>query len=224
MVNLIRSDILVHPTILDMLGNIKGKNILDIGCGKGQLTEKIAKKEAQVIGIDTDELKINNARGKKGTYIVGDAREVYFSDQLFDQVVCSMTALYLNDKELEKSFKRIESVLREKGIFILADIHPVTGTYNKESKYIKQKTKSKNYFLTEKLTSVINNIELKKEFQLEYYRRSFETYMNISKKAKFELEELVENKPCEELISKYKELKLFEKTHPSYITMKFRKK
>jgi len=48
--------------ILDHTGGLKGKKVLDIGCGGGILSESMANRGADVIGSDMGEAQINVAR------------------------------------------------------------------------------------------------------------------------------------------------------------------
>ena len=43
---------LMFPALLKILGDIKGKNILDLGCGPGFFSRMIAKKGGKVVGVD----------------------------------------------------------------------------------------------------------------------------------------------------------------------------
>lgn len=45
---------LAGPAMLDLLGAKPGERILDLGCGDGALTQKIAAAGAQVVGVDGD--------------------------------------------------------------------------------------------------------------------------------------------------------------------------
>ena len=47
---------------LDALGGFEGKRVLEIGCGDGRLTLLYADRAAEVLGIDTEEESITEAR------------------------------------------------------------------------------------------------------------------------------------------------------------------
>lgn len=66
----------------------KKDKILDVGCGTGLITEKIAEKAGSVIGVDCSEGMIKNARNRKNiNYIVADAHKLPFKDKEFDKVL-----------------------------------------------------------------------------------------------------------------------------------------
>ena len=78
-----------------------GDMILDIGCGNGYNTYKIAEKAGSVVGIDIDEENIRLARKdfKKNNikYIKGDATSYKF-DKKFDAIVLSNVLEHLEDR------------------------------------------------------------------------------------------------------------------------------
>jgi 2-polyprenyl-3-methyl-5-hydroxy-6-metoxy-1,4-benzoquinol methylase len=41
-----------NPALFGLLGNIKGKKILDLACGEGSNTRILARKGATVVGVD----------------------------------------------------------------------------------------------------------------------------------------------------------------------------
>ena len=48
--------------VLDMLGDIRGKSVLDAGCGTGKLTIEAFRRGARVVGADADENMLEIAR------------------------------------------------------------------------------------------------------------------------------------------------------------------
>ncbi|MBT4192020.1 MAG: methyltransferase domain-containing protein [Candidatus Diapherotrites archaeon] len=58
---LIQSDFLCRPQSINALGNVKGKRILDIGCGEGYVSRILALKGASVVGIDNSREMIGKA-------------------------------------------------------------------------------------------------------------------------------------------------------------------
>ena len=48
--------------VLDMLGDICGKSVLDAGCGTGKLTIEAFRRGARVVGADGDENMLEIAR------------------------------------------------------------------------------------------------------------------------------------------------------------------
>ena len=53
-----------EPLMLKLIGNTEGKDILDIGCGSGELSSILAKTADSVFGIDISQKMLNTAREK----------------------------------------------------------------------------------------------------------------------------------------------------------------
>ena len=52
---------LLNPTIFALLGDVRGKTILDAGCGQGYLCRLLARKGASVTGVEPAEALIRYA-------------------------------------------------------------------------------------------------------------------------------------------------------------------
>jgi ubiquinone/menaquinone biosynthesis C-methylase UbiE len=66
----------------------EGNKVLDVGCGTGLITEKIAKLVNFVVGLDYSEGMISHAIKKENIqYVVADAKHIPFNDKDFDKVV-----------------------------------------------------------------------------------------------------------------------------------------
>ena len=105
----------VWKKILEMVeGN--GKRLLDIGCGDGRLTEKIAKKMGveEVYGIDIDKLNLSKARKRGIKAIYADAnRRLPFKSKYFDVILCNQVAEHLINPD--NLFKEIHRLLKDNG-------------------------------------------------------------------------------------------------------------
>ena len=71
--------------LLDLLQPRPGERILDLGCGDGALTEKLAASGAEVLGVDFSAEQIAAAKARGLTAEVGSGEELSF-DQVFDAV------------------------------------------------------------------------------------------------------------------------------------------
>jgi len=57
-------DRLIHPAIFRFLGDPKGLQIIDYGCGEGELAFKMASMGAEVTGLDVDPAMVESARSR----------------------------------------------------------------------------------------------------------------------------------------------------------------
>ena len=82
--------------IFDRYPLITGAKVLDVGCGTGEITARLAEKYAQAsfAGIDVEEPHLERARmrcaefGDRVRFELGDALNLAFDDDTFDLVVC----------------------------------------------------------------------------------------------------------------------------------------
>lgn len=103
------------------LGNVKGKRILDIGCGTGAISTILAKRGAIVFGIDISSMAIEFAKKRafinniedKVTFKEMSFYESKFPDGYFDLVV-GMSALH-HAQDKEKLCKELWRVLKRNG-------------------------------------------------------------------------------------------------------------
>jgi trans-aconitate methyltransferase len=86
--------------VLELLNPHPGERILDVGCGTGHLTAKIASTGAICIGVDGSEEMIRQARKTyPGLHFeVMDAREVRFAES-FDAVFSNAVLHWINEPE-----------------------------------------------------------------------------------------------------------------------------
>lgn len=110
-----------------LLGDIRGKTVLDLGCGTGENLLPLLKRGAHVIAMDISPDLVELARRRieiscidRGTAMVqvGSAYDTGLPDQSVD-VVFSMALLHHLD--LEKARREIYRILRPGGRFILRE-------------------------------------------------------------------------------------------------------
>jgi trans-aconitate methyltransferase len=82
---------------LDLLDPQRGERILDIGCGDGTLTKRIAEQGAAVTGIDNSLEMIHAAHAKGVDALVVDASDMHF-DSEFDAAFSNAALHWMPDK------------------------------------------------------------------------------------------------------------------------------
>ncbi len=71
--------------VLELLGQVAGQRVLDLGCGDGILTARLAEAGADVLGIDSSPDMVAAARGRGIDAVLADAHELPFKRE-FDAV------------------------------------------------------------------------------------------------------------------------------------------
>ena len=82
--------------VANLLGDIEGKKVLDLGCGDGRLTQELVDKGAKVIGVDASESMIDSARAKGLEAYVLDALEMAYIEE-FDSIFTNATLHWIPD-------------------------------------------------------------------------------------------------------------------------------
>jgi len=104
-------------SLLELLAPKAGEHILDLGCGTGQLTEKIAESGAFVHGIDSSLSMIAQARANYShfDFAVADARDFQVDERL-DAVFSNAVLHWI--KEPDAAIACVEKALKPGGRFV----------------------------------------------------------------------------------------------------------
>lgn len=102
----------------------KNSYILDLCCGQGRHSVRLAKKGFFVVGLDYSEelLKLASKHDTKSNiwFVKGDMRKIPFNVNTFDAVINLFTSFgFFDDDENLHTLKSISSVLKPKGKLIL---------------------------------------------------------------------------------------------------------
>jgi len=124
---------------LKLLGNLKGKDFLEVGCGGGQCSIAAAKRGAVATGIDISDEQIKFAKelAKKNKVNVkfyrGNIENLNKIKSNSQDIVFSAHALQYV-KNLKKCFKEVYRVLKKNGIFVFSLGHPIYRIFNDDPK------------------------------------------------------------------------------------------
>jgi demethylmenaquinone methyltransferase/2-methoxy-6-polyprenyl-1,4-benzoquinol methylase len=96
-------------------------DILDLGCGIGELSEIINDDKCSVIGVDPaiNMLKIGKKKGYDLKFINGYGENLPFKDNSFDFIISAF--VFRNLKDIDKTLSEIKRVLKHGGELIILD-------------------------------------------------------------------------------------------------------
>ncbi len=119
---------LIEPTQLRLLDVKPGQRILDVACGNGQFSRKMASLGAVITGIDFSVRMIEIAKSKPSKnveYLVVDASNQADLAKLsheFDSVVCTMAMMDM--EKIDPLIAYTPRLLKKNGIFVFSVLHP----------------------------------------------------------------------------------------------------
>ena len=201
------NDVIESPIITAMLPDMKGKKVLDIGCGMGQHAMQYSLAgAASVLGIDISEKMISYARENNSSgnisYRVMAFEDLDQLDEKFDVITSSLALDYVED--FGALMKQIRSMLNDGGQFVFSMSHPIATAYDGQyDRYTRTKDGVRLY-------ANLHNygIEGLRKFrwvvdEYEVYHRTFATLVNGLASAGFVIEECQESHLPEEIRNKY---------------------
>jgi ubiquinone/menaquinone biosynthesis C-methylase UbiE len=207
----------INPTFHDLLGDVKGKSVLDLACGEGHFSRKLveqAKGDIQITGIDASKKLIDIAEKKNEPFShsirfqVGDASRLDgLPSNSFDVAICNMALMFI--KRFEETIQEVARVLKPQGHFIFSLLHPCFLTPGsgwiledspdkKKAKRIGWKTD--NYHLGLVYHGVMVECDTKETY---YFCRTLEDYFRALRKSGFVVEDLREPLPPKELMERH---------------------
>ncbi|WP_416149943.1 class I SAM-dependent methyltransferase [Salipaludibacillus sp. HK11] len=103
--------------LLDMLAPKQGEQILDIGCGTGDLANELQEQQVKVIGIDKSENMVQQAKNKypQITFLVKDAVDLKYTSE-FDAIFSNATLHWV--KTPKQALNCIYKSLKTGGRFV----------------------------------------------------------------------------------------------------------
>ena len=205
-----------RPGLLKVMPPVKGKNVLDAGCGSGSLTHWLIELGADVIGLDASPHMLEHAQKRvqgKANLILHDLREPldFLDDNTVDLVTSSLVLHYVDNLELD--FGEFYRVLKLGGYLVFSIGHPFTDfVYRPSDNYYDVEVISFDWagFTDEPVT-------------VSSYRRSLEGYTEALATAGFIIERLTEPIPTEKFKEQLPESYARHIANPLFMVIRARK-
>ncbi|MFK8025467.1 MAG: class I SAM-dependent methyltransferase [Ilumatobacter sp.] len=119
----------VHDAVLERLDGLTPSRILDLGCGTGQLTERLREKfpSSELVGVDLSDGMLEKAADRTHAtgFIRGNAQALPLAARTLDVVTCTESFHWYDDQEA--AVAELARLLRPGGRLVIASIAAVTG-------------------------------------------------------------------------------------------------
>jgi SAM-dependent methyltransferase len=178
-----------RPVTLSLLPTVRGKDVLDAGCGHGWYADWLASNGARVVAVDRSLRMVQLTEGRlaaRGKAIQGALRDLrqILDDASIDLVLSSLVLHYIDD--LAATFGEWARVLRPGGRLVLSTHHPTHDSKSLlEPGYLVEEVVEERWdWLGE---------------DMRYYRRPLSALTEPLTGAGFVIERIVEPSPSEAL-------------------------
>ena len=192
----------------EMLPAFNGKRVLDLGCGFGWHCRYAVEEGAKsVIGIDISEKMLEVAQQINNLpqiqYIRMPVEDIDYPADSFDVVISSLTFHYI--QSFEQMCAKVNKCLATGGSFVFSVEHPVFTAYGNQDWYYDEKGNRLHwpvdrYFSEGRREAVFLGEKIVK------YHKTLSTYLNGLLKNGFEIKEIIEPQPSEDMLKEYTEI------------------
>ena len=192
------------PILKEMLPELEGKKVLDLGCGFGWHCRYVREQGADsVIGIDISEKMIQKARemtdDSRVSYKKVPIEDIHFKEETFDFIFSSLAFHYVEPFELicEKVFRYLKSG----GSFVFSVEHPIFTSRDEQDWYYDEKGSALHWPVDHYQTEGLRQTPFLTE-NVTKYHRTVSTYINELIIAGFTIKKVEESRVTTKTIEK----------------------
>jgi SAM-dependent methyltransferase len=199
-----------NPAFFDhFLDDLKGKNVIDLGCGEGRNTRLLAGRGARMTGIDIASKMIEAARRSEREEPMGIEYRICsftsltgFADLSFDAAISTMA--FMDSPDFDRAAQEAFRVLRPRGTLYFSVAHPCFWT--RGSRWIidddaqSEGILTTDYWVDDSYTGVIrfacapgNVTDM--PVSIPHFPYRLETYINGLAQAGFRINRILEPRP-----------------------------
>jgi SAM-dependent methyltransferase len=200
-----------RPAVLEALGDVSGRTILDAGCGPGFYAAELARRGANVIGFDQSSEMVALARRRLGAdaelrvHDLTDPIDWLESDAV-DLVLMALVLHHLEDPV--PALRELHRVLTTQGRLVISTIHPTFDWRNLGGSYFDEEVVEETW---------------RGSWRVRYMRKPLTAWCADMFAAGFVIEDLVEPRPVPAMQERYPQVYERLTAEPAFITFMLRK-
>jgi SAM-dependent methyltransferase len=179
-----------RPAVLSLLPDLRGRKVLDAGCGPAIYSHALIERGASVVAIDVSPKMLEHAKKRLGAnaeIYQADLRKPlnFLPDSAFDAVVCALVMDYLED--WRGCFEEFFRLLVPGGVLVFSAESPLSDFHLRARQ---------DYFRTEKVRITWRGFGT--AVDMPSFRRPLCEMINPLLEAGFRLDKVLEPKPTAE--------------------------
>lgn len=209
---------IILPAFFNVIGPVKGKKILELYCGAGHVSRRLAALGAEVTSVDTSERllgiadEINKREHDKINFVVADPTDLsVLEDSYFDEIVCNMGLMVC--KELGGIVAEAARLIKLGGRFIFSVLHPCFCT--PDSAWVGDDEGHLGYMTVDNyFAESWWNSELATNFRnsrVKIKHRTISRYVNAMGARGFTIRRMIEPKPAPDVVACRPHLEVYER-------------
>lgn len=200
------NNIIEKPIMLELIGDVYGKKVLDLGCGDATFGVELLQKGCfSYDGVEGSENMAKEATktltGTVGTVHLSAMETWNFQSSDYDLIVSRLALHYLTD--LKDIVRKVYQTLANDGRFVFSVQHPVLTSSIKSA----AASSSKADWIVDDYFNSGERVEPWIDKKVVKYHRTIEEYYQLLKQAGFMIEDIREGTPRVEEFSSESEYK-----------------
>lgn len=200
------NNIIEKPILLELIGDVEGKKVLDLGCGDAKFGIELLQKGCiSYDGVEGSENMVReatkNLNGTEGKVHLSSMETWKFQTEDYDLVISRLALHYLT--ELKDIFQEVHNSLADNGKFIFSVQHPVLTSSIKSA----AASSSKADWIVDDYFNSGKRVEPWIDKKVVKYHRTFEEYYQLLKLSGFKIDDIREGTPRVEKFSSESEYK-----------------
>jgi len=220
------NDFIEQPAIKSLILCLKGKSVLDLGCGDGHFSKYCIENGAKnVVGVDISKNMIERAKKLNQDdnieFMCLPMEDMGLTNQKFDLIISSLSIHYIED--YSAMIQKINELLKSSGEFIFSTEHPIATARKGSNHWIKTEDGNKSHWALDNYQE--EGIRVHNWFvddSVVIYHRTVATLINTLIEHGFSLDKIIEPQSTLAGIEKMPDL-INESRSPSFIIIKSKK-
>jgi SAM-dependent methyltransferase len=199
-----------RPAVLELLGDVRGRTVLDAGCGPGHLAGALAGRGARVIGCDASPRMVELTRAALGPGADVRVHDLgtplaWLGDGAVDAAVLALALHYVDDRVA--LLAELRRVLRPGGALVVSTHHPTADWLRLGGSYFE-------------VGVVEESLRAGADWPVRYWRRPLGVLCDEARDAGLVLDRLVEPAPRPEMAASHPEIHARLTAAPGFLLLR----